>query len=1239
MEEKRKVTLGFDLGVASVGWAIVDSETNEVYKLGSRLFDIPDTNIDRRAKRGSRRIVRRRSYRNQKFYNLIKRTKTFGFLDKEAIEKEFVLLSIKYPNIIELKVKGLQEEVSKSEAVWILHDYLKNRGYFYDDKEEKDDLENPSIESMPSYKLYEFYKEYGYFKGALSSPTESEKNKDSDLEKAIFFNFSNKEWTKEINHFFKIQKNIFSEDFKAKFMEFFSFIRDISKGPGSENMPSQYSIFGKYGDDGMGGKYQHIWDKNIGKCSIFKDKVRAPKYLPSALFFNLLNELSNIRLYSVDKREKSVLWRLSSKDKINIILNILQIILSKNDGKISNLDINKIVKNESIKSIILNEIDLDLIKDMWFEKEPNVYGIGLSGLNIEENKKENRFKFQDLKIFSVFIDLLKKSNINIEFNNEKDIINNLKLLDELYLFLITQKYSRDKYGSIKKFISNNKSFNIDNLDEKLNIFLSISDDEFDNHNSKTHSLSKEAIYFIFPKLLHNNEGWNLEAIKNYDIDVREEISKHSFGIKKQDKKYLDDAFLDDAILPPSVKVTIKQSILIFNKIIKKFSNKFQIDNVVIELAREMTQEKEMDAQKSLNRLKKSRNKIIEERLNANNIDSKMFRDKTGEILPNYIYKIYLWISQNFKDPYTGENISANDILKNNVEIDHIIPYSLCFDDSSSNKVLVFKHSNQSKGNFLPFDMISTFSENSVWNWKEYTQYVEKTFKTNLESILDKKERVKKADNLLISSYDGYDKLGFLARNLNDTRYATILFRDQLINYSENHLIDSKKMFKVIAMNGGVTSFIRKNMSFDSGLKVKDRSIFSHHAYDAAIIALFSNKTKILYNLIIPSLDGIISKRSEGYWVLEDRLTGEIRKLNYNDWQSIKNNVEVKKIAREIESHLSNLDNVVMFSRKSKRKTNKELYNETLYGIATRIDENGIKNYYKKEKFNILEDENIYLRLLNERENFIINRSNPEVIDAIIEIFETIDKNKIPARDVAKNIKYTDNKIKYNLYLKDYMRKLVDEFPDKFRKDFIEQMIAKKIFILFNPIKNTTRKIKSLRSINNNKIEDIRKKQVLEKFNTAKNEPRAFYESLNSLGAIIFKNNLNIYKKMSISSQIATFGDKNWKIDDINTYNKEKLNKYKEIYGIDETYDFYSFIFPGTILLDEKNKEFLYISSIQTLKDKIELKFLDRIEFEKKNVNSNLKPKIKREIISTKKLMSDYKIIKISPLGINKKIFE
>ncbi|UWV76932.1 hypothetical protein [Mycoplasmopsis cynos] len=70
----------------------------------------------------------------------------------------------------------------------------------------------------------------------MSSPTESEKNKDSDLEKAIFFNFSNKEWTKEINHFFKIQKNIFSEDFKAKFMEFFSFIRDISKVPGSENI-------------------------------------------------------------------------------------------------------------------------------------------------------------------------------------------------------------------------------------------------------------------------------------------------------------------------------------------------------------------------------------------------------------------------------------------------------------------------------------------------------------------------------------------------------------------------------------------------------------------------------------------------------------------------------------------------------------------------------------------------------------------------------------------------------------------------------------------------------------------------------------------------------------------------------------------------------------------------------------------------------------------------------------------
>lgn len=38
---KEKIVIGFDLGVASVGWSIVNAETKEVIDLGVRLFSKP----------------------------------------------------------------------------------------------------------------------------------------------------------------------------------------------------------------------------------------------------------------------------------------------------------------------------------------------------------------------------------------------------------------------------------------------------------------------------------------------------------------------------------------------------------------------------------------------------------------------------------------------------------------------------------------------------------------------------------------------------------------------------------------------------------------------------------------------------------------------------------------------------------------------------------------------------------------------------------------------------------------------------------------------------------------------------------------------------------------------------------------------------------------------------------------------------------------------------------------------
>ncbi|SYV96791.1 Uncharacterised protein, partial [Mycoplasmopsis edwardii] len=69
----------------------------------------------------------------------------------------------------------------------MLHDYLKNRGHFYEVKDISIDPNNIKLEELPSFKLHEFYKKYGYFKGALGEKTINDKF-------GQFFNFSNKDW-------------------------------------------------------------------------------------------------------------------------------------------------------------------------------------------------------------------------------------------------------------------------------------------------------------------------------------------------------------------------------------------------------------------------------------------------------------------------------------------------------------------------------------------------------------------------------------------------------------------------------------------------------------------------------------------------------------------------------------------------------------------------------------------------------------------------------------------------------------------------------------------------------------------------------------------------------------------------------------------------------------------------------------------------------------------------------------
>ncbi|MDD7425860.1 MAG: type II CRISPR RNA-guided endonuclease Cas9, partial [[Actinobacillus] rossii] len=128
--------LGLDLGIASVGWAVVEIDEQEnplgLIDVGVRTFEraeVPKTGeslaLARRLARSSRRLVKRRAERLKKAKRLLK--------------AENLLLSMdeKLPNDVwQLRVKGLEQKLEREEWAAVLLHLLKHRGYLSQRKNE-----------------------------------------------------------------------------------------------------------------------------------------------------------------------------------------------------------------------------------------------------------------------------------------------------------------------------------------------------------------------------------------------------------------------------------------------------------------------------------------------------------------------------------------------------------------------------------------------------------------------------------------------------------------------------------------------------------------------------------------------------------------------------------------------------------------------------------------------------------------------------------------------------------------------------------------------------------------------------------------------------------------------------------------------------------------------------------------------------------------------------------------------
>lgn len=221
----------------------------------------------------------------------------------------------------------------------------------------------------------------------------------------------------------------------------------------------------------------------------------------------------------------------------------------------------------------------------------------------------------------------------------------------------------------------------------------------------------------------------------------------------------------NSLRQPIVEKILNQMVGVVNAIIEKYGKP---DEIRIELARELKQSKEErnQAYAAMNR-RQSENKKIEEELKEHGL-----RATRKNIIK---YRLYHEIREDKTNDkinaiciYCGQPISWTEAMSGTeVDVEHIIPKAKLFDDSQNNKTLAHRLCNSNKDNMTAYDFMKKKSP------EEFNAYVDRVNKLYTDKIISKAKR----DKLLMSK-DQIPK-DFIDRQLRESQYIARKAREIL----------------------------------------------------------------------------------------------------------------------------------------------------------------------------------------------------------------------------------------------------------------------------------------------------------------------------------------------------------------------------------------------------------------------------------------------------------------------------
>ena len=304
--------LGLDIGVASVGWGIIDENYN-IIDSGVRLFseNCANGNVTRRTMRSARRRLRRLHHRLHRMEIVLGRTL--------AIEKPSYV-----GNVYEIRCRGLQEQISKEEFFAAVMHLTKRRGTHFMTAEDftKTEGENKSTEEI-------LQEQEDKLRDKYVCQSQYEKLLRDGKVRGIENRFRNKEYRKELIALLDKQGEYYP-DIKCaaeKILEIYDSKREYFEGPGGPESPTPYGRF-RYDEDGKLIEVNLI-DLMRGKCTFFPEEKRMAKNAYTACLFNLLNDLNNItaagKPISYEQKKELVEKHIDEGKNVNL-QNIVKVI-------------------------------------------------------------------------------------------------------------------------------------------------------------------------------------------------------------------------------------------------------------------------------------------------------------------------------------------------------------------------------------------------------------------------------------------------------------------------------------------------------------------------------------------------------------------------------------------------------------------------------------------------------------------------------------------------------------------------------------------------------------------------------------------------------------------------------------------------------------------------------------------------------------------------------------------------